>query len=190
MKKSAALVVVVLLVLSFNVFAQRGGGGRRGGGGGGGARPSGGTDPNSMKDFNRAIALQATDEQRADFMSLVKSTDAARKMSADLAGAAANTPDRHQITDLKNTIDVTQDTQYHLLRSFSEVQKDGLKDFTKKLGKTNSAMLKALSAVEKNNKAIASSAEKLVQALSNLQTEQNKLGEEIGIAGTGKTAAN
>src|SRR5258705_9553389 len=98
MRLSAALVAIVLLALPYSMVAQRGGGGRRGGGGG--SHPSGGADPNTMKDFNLAVAVQATDEQRADFLSFGKSTETARKRASDLASNPANSADKSQISAL------------------------------------------------------------------------------------------
>jgi ATP phosphoribosyltransferase regulatory subunit HisZ len=102
-----------------------------------------------------------------------------------------------QISALKDAVDEAQSSQDRFLRSFSDKQKSGLKDFTKKLEKADSAVLKALKTLDENSgrpnnsKQIASSADKLEQALTSFQSEQHKLAEEMGIASTpNKTAAN
>jgi len=198
---SAALVLLVLLSLPHSLIAQQRGG-RRGGGGAAGGRPSGDTDPNSLKDFNHAVAVQATDDQSAQFNSWVKSAESSWKRTTDMAREMENANGANglssQIAALRDAVDETQKTQEHFLRSFSSAQKSGLKEFTKKLEKADSAVLKELKKLNEdsggrniNSKQIASSAEKLEQALTSFQSEQHKLGEEMGIASTpNKTAAN
>jgi hypothetical protein len=201
MKIPAALVLLVLLSFPHSLIAQQRGG-RRGGGGVPGGPPSGGTDPNSMKDFNRAIAVQATDNQRADFTSWVKSAESARKRTTEMAREIENANGANglssQISALRDSVDETENAQDHFLRSFSNGQKSGLKEFTKKLEKADSAVLKGLKKLDEdsrrpkiNSKQIASSAEKLEEALTSFQSEQHRLGEEMGIASIpSKTAAN
>jgi hypothetical protein len=198
---SAALVLLVLLSSPNNLMAQGRGGGRRGGGGAG-APASAGADPNSMKDFERAIAVQATDDQSAHFTAWAKSAESARKLTTDLTRETESAKDgkalSSQIAALKDAVDETQSTQEQFLRSFSNAQKTGLKEFTKKLEKADSAVLKALKTLDEdsgrsniNSKQIASSAEKLEQALTSFQSEQHRLGEEMGIQSSpSKTAAN
>jgi hypothetical protein len=199
-KRSTALIFLVLLSLSCNLAAQRGGG-RRGGAGGAGAPPSGAADPNSMKDFDHAIAVQATDEQSAHFAAWAKSAESARKITTDITRETESAKDGSalsgHISALRDAVNETQSAQERFLRSFSDKQKSGLKDFTKKLEKADSAVLKALKTLDENSgrpnnsKQIASSADKLEQALTSFQGEQHKLGEEMGIPSTpSKTAAN
>jgi hypothetical protein len=203
-KISAGLVLLVLLVLlslPHSLIAQQRGG-RRGGGGAAGGRPTGDTDPNSMKDFNHAIAVQAKDDQRADFMSWVKNAESARTRATEMAREIENANGAKglssQIAALRDAVDETQHAQEHFLRSFSSVQKSGLKEFTKKLEKADSAVVKDLKKIDDesgrpkiNSKQIASSAEKLEQAIASFQSEQHRLGEEMGIPSPpSKTAAN
>jgi hypothetical protein len=201
-KISAALILVVFLLFPYNLFAQRGGGGRRGGGGAPGGTPGSPTDQNSMKEFNHAIAVQATKDQSADFMSWAKSTETARNRTADLAREIEKANDRNglssHITGLRYAADEAKNAQEHFLQSFSNAQKSGLKEFTKKLEKADSAVRKELKKLGEdsghpdiNSKQIASSAEKLEQAFASLQSEQHRLGEEMGIQPPpSKTAAN
>jgi hypothetical protein len=46
-----------------------------------------------LKDFKRAVALQATPDQVVQFQRLTKSTQAARKSAQDIQQLAANQPD-------------------------------------------------------------------------------------------------
>jgi hypothetical protein len=202
--KIAAALILVVLLFSYNLSAQQRGG-RRGGGAGGaaGGRPSGDTDPNSLKEFNRAMAVQATKDQSAQFMSWVKSTEIAKKRTTDLAreievaNGATNGFSGH-ITALRDAADESKNAQERFLQSFSNTQKSGLKEFTKKLEKADSAVRKELKKLsedsggrDNNSKQFASSAERLGQALTSLQTEQHRLGDEMGIQPPpSKTAAN
>jgi hypothetical protein len=147
-KIAAALVLIVLLSSPYNLIAQQRGGRRGGGGGQPGGSPSGDTDPSSMKDFHHAIAVQATEDQKAQFMSWVKSAESARKRTTDMFREIENANGANglssQIASLRDAVDETQKTQEHFLRSLSNVQRSGLKEFTKKLEKADSAVLKEL----------------------------------------------
>jgi hypothetical protein len=196
-KRSAVLVFLVLFSLSCDLAAQRGG--RRGGAGGTGGRPSGtgSTDSSSLKDFDHAVAVQATDEQSAFFSTWAKSVESAQKLTTELTTKDAKAI-TSQISTLKDAVDEEQSAKERFLRRFSDGQKSGLKEFTKKLEKADSFVLKALKTLDEqsgrqdnNNTQIRSSAERLGQALTNLQSEQRKLGEEMGISSTpSKTASN
>jgi hypothetical protein len=196
-KRSRVLVFLALLSLSCNLVAQRGG--RRGGGGGtAGGRPSGvgSTDPDSLKTFDHAVAVQATDEQSAFFAQWAKSVESARNLTTALTTNDAKAISS-QVSTLKDAVDEEQSAKERFLRRLSDVQRSGLKELTKKLEKADSAVVKALKALDEqsgrqnNNAQIGSSAEKLGQALTNLESEQHKLGEEMGIGpAPNKTAAN
>ena len=80
-RSSVLLCQIVLLTCSSTLLAQRGGHNA--------GRPStGASNPtlntSDMNDFNRAIALQATPNQIAQFQQLNKSTEAASKQAQNL----------------------------------------------------------------------------------------------------------
>src|SRR6202795_5048942 len=86
---SVLVCAIVLLVSPCTLLAQRGGHGA-----GAGRPPAGVSNPtpnnSDLKDFNRAIAVQATPDQAARFQQLTRSTEAARKEAQSLIQHAAN----------------------------------------------------------------------------------------------------
>lgn len=184
---------IVLLIGPHTLLAQH-----RGGHGASGGRPStGASNSDDLKDFNRAVALQATPDQVTQFQRLTKSTQAARKGAQDLLQLAedASKPDLfHSTNPLTSAVEEAQIDNEHFLQSFSAVQKSGLKNVTKKLGKANSDLTKQSKALTRElehsgieAKQIAGIAEKLDKALSDFQTKQLAVGTEMGIQGGGSS---
>ncbi len=75
---------IALLANPSKMLAQHGGGGGGGrspmgggGGTGGGGRPDGVSEKDELKDFHRAMALQATPDQRAAFAKVAQYVQAA-----------------------------------------------------------------------------------------------------------------
>jgi hypothetical protein len=164
--------------------------------GGRGTRNPSSTNPtpsDDLKDFNRALALQATADQKTQFQVLTKSAQSARKGAQDLQHLAENAskPDLLHFTQpFTSTVDEAQTDSGKFVQSFSEAQKSGLKAVTKKLGKANTeitkqskALTQALQRSKIDNKQIAGIAEKLDKALGDFQAEQTALGTEMGIQG-------
>jgi hypothetical protein len=135
-----------------------------------------------LKDFNRSVALQATPDQVIQFQRLTKSTQAARKGAQDLLQPAEDARKRglfQSTNPLASAVEEAQTDNEKFLQSLSAVQKSGLKDVTKKLGKPNSDVTKQSKALTRglghsgiDGKYIASVAEKLDKALSDFQTKQ------------------
>jgi CHAT domain-containing protein len=150
-----------------------------------------------LKDFKRAVALQATPDQVVQFQRLTKSTQAARKSAQDIQQLAesANQPDLFRYPNpLTSAVEEAQTDNEQFLQSFSAVQKSGLKDLTKKLGKANSDVTKQSKALTRglghsriDGKQIAGVVEKLDKALSDFQTKQLAVGTEMGIPGEGSS---
>jgi ribonuclease D len=143
-----------------------------------------------MKDFNRAIALQATPDQVAQFQQLTKSTEAVRNEAQNLIQLAenANKPDSSRYADLNDAIEEAQRNNRQFVRSFSAPQQSGLKPLTKKLTKADSdvskqskALTQELGRSEIDGKKIANVVEKLDKALTGFQAEQLDIGKEMGI---------
>ena len=184
---------IVLLLNPPALLAQH-----RGGRGAGAGRPAtGASNTDDLKDFKRAVALQASPDQVIQFQRLTKSTQAARKGAQDLLQLAegASKPDLFHYTDpLTSAVEQAQTDNEQFLQSFSGVQKSGLKDVTKKLGKANSDVTKQSKALARgvghsgiDARQIAGVAEKLDKALSDFQTRQLAVGTEMGIQGEGSS---
>jgi hypothetical protein len=178
---------IVLVTSPGTLLAQRRGGHSAGSGRASAGAPS--TD--DLKDFKRAVALQATPDQMIQFEQLTRSIQTARKSAQDLLQTAEGTskPDLfHSVYPLTNAVEEAQTDNEKFLRSFSPVQKSGLKDVTKKLGKASSdvtrqskALTRGLEHAGIEGKQIAGIAQRLDKALSDLQTKQLTVGTEMGI---------
>jgi len=184
---------IVLLMSPTVALAQR----RGGHGGGGGRPPTGTSNTDDLKDFKRAIALQATPDQVIQFQRLTKSTKAARRGAQDLLQVAENAshPDLfHDTNPLTSALEEAQTDNERFLQSFSAVQKSGLKGEIKKLGKANSQVTKQSKVLTRglghsgiDGKQIAGVAEKLDKALGQFQTRQLAVGSEMGIQDKGRS---
>jgi hypothetical protein len=186
MKRLATLVCGLILLLGpAALLAQR-----RGGRGGG--RPSAGTAPtDDMKDFKRAIALQASPDQIEQFRLMAKTTQDARNNAEDFL-KIVQTADRPDLstsaTHLADALEDAQADHAKFLQSFSPVQKSELKEETKKLSKANSEITKQNKTLARgverprvDNKQIAAAAERLSKALVDFQTRQHTIGSAMGI---------
>ena len=177
---------IALLTTPCALLAQH-----RGGHGGGTTRAAGGSTTDDLKDFKRAIALQASPDQVTQFRRLTESTQVARKSAQDLLKLAENaskTDLLRSTDDLAGALDKAQTDNQHFLQSFSDAQKSGLKEITKKLDKANSDVTKRSKALARDlersriaGQQISGVAEKLDKALSDFQTRQLAIGNEMGI---------
>jgi hypothetical protein len=183
---------IVLMMNPYALLAQH-----RGGHGGGMARPPGGESrTDDLKDFKRAIALQANPDQVLQFRRLTESTHVARTTAQGLVKLADNAKtDLFRSSDhLASALDKAQTDNQHFLQSFSDSQKSGLKEITKKLGKANSDVTKRSKALTRDLERpriavqqISGAAEKLDKALSDFQTRQLAIGNEMGIQSEGSS---
>lgn len=180
---------IVLLINPSSLLAQR-----RGGHGGGSTRPAGTSGTDDLKDFKRALALQASPDQVAQFQKLTESTQVARKSAQDLLQVAENASkaDLFRSTDrLASALDQAQTANKHFLQSFSDAQKSGLKEITKKLNKSDSELTKQGRTLTQGSRItgpqISGVAEKLDKALSDFQARQLAIGSEMGIPSEGSS---
>ncbi len=204
MTRKIAIRFVVLMLAAFvlaspaALTAQMGGrGGGRGGSGGQSTMPGSG-DNAAADDFHRAVALQATDDQRAQFQTVGKNTATARKLALQLVedlrqsvGKPAASPNQQaQAAALKTAIDNATNATHVFLESFDKEQTSGLKDPIKKLNKAGEnveSKWKALTReLEKpqangNDPKLSGAADELVRALDEYASRQAALGTQMGI---------
>ena len=206
---AALMVGITLLASPCRMLAQRGGGG--GGGGGAGMGTGGGRNTTPMicvhdcgtltegldtkdylKNFRRAIAVQADAEQRAGFAKITQYTQAAsdqlQAFRESLQKVPASLPLSERATALDQAIGKARAGNQNFLTSFSSKQKSGLEDTTKKLGKADSELDKQIKALDQTvqtpkpaSEQIFSSAGSLDKALAGFQNEQLALGREMSI---------
>jgi hypothetical protein len=188
--RSVSVIAVLFFLFPFTVFGQHGG--RRGpstGTSGGTSAPAENPDVAAIK---HAVAVQATEEQIGQFRLMIKSTEAVRQQAHDLQqlGSSANNSEglTSKATGLQNSVDEAQRENRTFRQSLSDSQQAGLKNLTKKLTKSDSAVSKDVKAISKqleqgtlNSGWLASAAANLEKALALFQTDQINLGKEMGI---------
>jgi hypothetical protein len=185
---SVLVCQVVLLASPSMLLAQHGG--RGAGAGPTTPAPSNPTPNSDISDFNRAVALQATPDQIAQFQRSTKSTEAAKKDAQTLIQLSQNASnsDSSRYTDLNDAIDDARTNNLQFMRSLSASQQSGLKPQTKRLAKADADISKQSKALAHESeqrpidtKKIAGLVEKLDNALSAFQSEQTDIGKEMGI---------
>ncbi len=182
-------VVAMLLLCPLFVVGQHGG--HRGSTGSSGGTTTPAEDPD-LATFKHAVAVQASEEQIAQFHRMIKSTQTAERQAHDLRNVSAGENDSEGLTSkatsLQDSIEEAQSENRDFRRSFSDSQEAGLKNLTKKLTKSDSAVSKGAKAITQELDERTLAAERLVKAAANLekaltefQSDQMNLGKEMGI---------
>jgi len=210
---SAALLIllwiagIALLAAPSLTLAQRGGGGGNAGGGRNvtpiiclhdcPALRDGLSADDSLKDFHRAMAVQATGEQRAAFAGVEQHIqDASNRLQA-LRESLQKTPASSVLADGKlsgnasaiiQMIEKVRASNQNFLASFSPAQESGLKEITRKLATVDSDLDRQsrtfdqmVHSAKPESDSIANSAAALDKALVNFQSEHLALGKEMSI---------
>ena len=191
-------VLATLLVCPCAMMAQRGGagghiGGPAAGGNGlsGGNRATGIDTKDDLSTFHEIMAVQATREQKAAYAVMVKSTVAAGVELQSLEEQLGKEKNASAVANRDKTFDDAIETARTLnkkfLGGFSEEQKSGLKEITKRLIKTDAELGQLASGLDQEVEANAASsqmvgsAQNLAHALASFQSAQVDLGEEMSI---------
>jgi hypothetical protein len=170
---------IVLILGSQAALAQHRGSHGAGAAGAPGAPPV----SDDLKQFDAAVALQASPEQAHQFTEWAKDTALARKYAQDLlatnkTGSSFNTI---PLTDATDDLGIDQE---RFVGGFTPTQKAGLKELSKKVGKAGSEVArssKSLRASSTSPSQFASVAGKLDKALEELQTHQSAIAAAMGI---------
>ena len=139
-----------------------------------------------LQDFNRAVALQATPEQAAQFQMFVKDTLEARKAAQSLVETSQQPGATFNVDPLADAVEDLEEELGRFVAGLSAPQKAGLKAHTKKLTKADGELVrdgKALRNAGHSNadpKEIPALAQKIDEALSEFQSEQAAIAAEIG----------
>jgi hypothetical protein len=184
-------VSVVAMLLLFPLFVVGQHAGHRGSTGSSGGTTTPAEDPD-LATFNHAVAVQASEEQTAQFNLMIESTKAAQRQAREvqnLSSKGSNAEDlTREATGLQDSIEEAQNQNRIFRRSLSDSQEAGLKNLTKKLTKSNSAVSKGAKAISQELDERTLSAERLVKSAANLekalaefQLDQLNLGKEMGI---------
>lgn len=201
----ALVLATALLAYPCTSFAQHGGGGGHIGGsaaGGGGLssgnRASGVENKDDLRDFHEIMAVQASNEQKAAYAAMVKSAAAA---SAQLQGFVALLDKQNNASEIAqrdksfaDAIETARTLNKKFLEGFSEPQKSGLKEITKRLGKADSELAQQARSLDQQVEVNAASAQMAATArsvegaLSGFQREQADLGDEMSISNSNATS--
>ncbi len=202
-------VGIALLISPRATLAQRHGGGGGGGAPGEPGRSSsviciydcsnrqGLNSEDSLKNFRRFLAVQATAEQSAAFNKIAQYTQAAsdqlknfresqQKVAASLAQTDSGLADRQAALD--QAMERVRAGNENFLSSFSEAQKTGLKEITTRLAKVDSELEKEIKTLDQLFRAANADRTQIFnlvagvdKELANFQDEQLELGREMGI---------
>jgi len=197
-------VGAALLAYPCGVLAQHGsgrvGGGLAGSGGlSGNNRATGIETKDDLSTFHEIMAVQASSEQKIAYAEMLKRTAVAGaqlKAFTDQIGKENNAPEiaSHDKT-LEGALETARTLNKKFMEGFSEAQKSGLKEITKRLTKTDSELAQEAKAldqeVEANAAAVqmAGSAHGLDHALTDFQRSQVDLGEEMSIESNNQDVA-
>jgi hypothetical protein len=213
----AALLTSPYLVIA----QRGGGGGHIGGGTAGGSGLSGGGKASGvavsddLKDFHAVMAVQATSQQIAAYAAMMKSTEAAytelqafiEKLGNANGGAASlgqknnaqeNAGQENKTsgligrgTTLEQAIEKARTENKAFLNGFSERQKSGLKEISKRLIKADSDLQQQAKVLDQQVQVvdakaaglpIVGSAQNLERALTTFRSQQVGLGQEMSIS--------
>jgi len=189
-----------MLAVPSAALAQRGaGGGHTGGGVETGeslssiGKATGVDVKDDLKDFHEMLAVQATSQQIIAYAAMLNRTAAAGAESKALLDELArqnSAPElASRVSTLDQTIEAARTENKKFVDGFSDRQKSGLKEITRRLLKADTDL--AQQARELDERArdprapgtqTASWAQTLDQALANFQTAQRDLGQEMSIA--------
>ena len=197
-RRGISSVAAHALILGFVVAcpivstAQHHGGASTSGGYGLGGirRPDGVSTKDDLKDFHEAMAVQATGPQITEFEALVKTTEAAKSaLQALLQPEGKDDAGEFSRRDavLDQMLGKARTDGKKFVDEFSAEQKNGLKEFTKRLAKADSDVASEVSKLDqtiqvaKTGPEVATRAQTLDKALADFSTQQLALGREMGI---------
>ena len=200
---TALLLTWASLAFSCAALAQTGpGGGHTGGGvatggglsGGGVGGASGGIDAkDDLKNFHTLLAVQATTPQIAQYSLMLKSEEAARAEVRTFLNELTQQNDHAQFVvrgaEVGQAIERARGDAQKYLDSFSEPQKSGLREISKRLLKDDSDLAqqaRMLTVQIKDSKAspqtLEATTKSLELALTNLRNREAELGDEMSIS--------
>ena len=187
-----------LLACPCGMLAQHGGGGGHiggsaagGGGLSGGNHATGIENKDDLRDFHEIMAVQASNEQKIAYAAMLQSTGVAStelKAFIEQIGKESNAPQiASHDKSLEDAVETALTLNKKFLEGFSDAQKSGLKEITKRLTKSESELAQQARVVDQGVEINAPAAQMLIsaqsldRALSSFQRAQVDLGEEMSI---------
>jgi len=154
------------------------------------SRPEGVVEKDALKDFHQTIAVQATSQQVAEFQEVVKSSDAAKEKLRTFLGQTDNVPPNSKAGNegLEPALQNALNENRKFLAGFSDAQKAGLKDITKRLEKADSDLEQEQTRLSQILRSASPAAGELTarsqsldKALTEYANQQLELGREMSI---------
>jgi hypothetical protein len=192
------LAAALLASPCLTVAQHGGGGGHIGGSAAGGEGLSAGNhasgvdNKDDLHDFHEIMAVQASKEQKAAYAAMLKSTKASEVELQGLASLLGKENNSSEIAagdkQFQDAIEIARTLNKRFLAGFSEAQKSGLKEITKRLGKVDSELAQQAKTLDQEVETritgapVASSAQNLEHVLTSFERGQIILGEEMSIA--------
>jgi hypothetical protein len=189
-RRSVSVIAVLFFLFPFAVFGQHGG--RRGASTGASSGTTAQPEDPDVATFKHAVAVQAKEEQIAQFGLMIKSTEAARQQAHDLQQLDSNASNSEGLTSkangLQDSVKEAQSENRIFRQSLSDPQAAGLKSMTKKLTKSDASVSKGAKAISMqldqktiSSGRVVSASANLEKALAVFQSDQLNLGKEMGI---------
>jgi len=159
---------------------------------GGSNRPTGVDEKDSLKDFHRVLAEQATSQQITEFQGLLKDAESAKAILETLvqqrshAGSGSEAP--VSAAEIKRSLEQLRAGNQKFVEGFSAVQKSGLKEIIRKLGEADSnldadakRLNQSLQATNRDSTEVESRCKSVIQSLADFSSQEFALGREMGI---------
>lgn len=183
--RKVILAAVLLLSTTFATAQHHGGHGVTIGATGL-SRPDGVDEKDTLKDFHHAVAVQASTQQIAEFQQMVKSTATAQDKLHSFT-KSADKPAREGTTSLDQVLEDARMRNKKFQEGFSDPQKSGLKELTKRLEKADVDLEQEAKRFDQSVQSesgaadISARADSFDKALTEFSNQQLALGREMGI---------
>lgn len=142
--------------------------------------PTGPPPNEDLKDFNRAVALQASPEQINTFRQMTDSLAMAKKRVAEFQHPEPGTgSDYSRAKAVSDSADEVQLDSERFLSSFNDAQRSGLKGLARKVRRAGAGITKQSKFL--NHGPSATAVEKLSVNLQELEESQSGIAREMGI---------
>lgn len=143
----------------------------------------------TLKNFRRSMAMQATTDQRAAFAKISQYAEAASdQIQAFRKSLQPGIPLSERASTLDQAIEKTRASNQNFLSSFSPAQKSGLQEFARKLAKADFDLDRQVKALDQllptskpDSEPLTNAIAALDKALASFQSEQLALGREMSI---------
>lgn len=183
------LLTVALILTPAFVLAQHGGHG-------GGSEPGGfgqsGPD-RAMRDLQKAILIQGTEEQRAQYKQYAGFAAQVREGAEALAGAdgpsISSAQARTHANQIREALAGMQQTHADFEAGLAELQRKAVGKQTKKMKSLSTDLTVRLQALdqeltreEPDGRAVAQRGKKLLEVIRNWQSEQQKVADKLGVS--------